>query len=111
MNQAALDAAAVVNRDRLRGPGNPKWIDGRSYFNYGPGFKRPLLRAFIIERDKVCQDCGIWDERPKCMQMHHLDEDRSNHDPSNLLLLCVKCHRARHNKPKRFWGPPELAPT
>ena len=29
---------------------------------------------------------------------HHLDEDPSNNDPSNIRLLCVRCHAARHGK-------------
>jgi hypothetical protein len=96
--EAALAAAAAVNTKRLRGPENPKWNGGVSYVNYGSGFGSKSLRAFIVARDKVCQDCGVWDERPRQMQMHHIDEDRDNHDPSNLVLLCVKCHNKRHKK-------------
>ena len=30
--------------------------------------------------------------------LHHIDENPSNNDPSNLRLLCVRCHAARHGK-------------
>lgn len=28
--------------------------------------------------------------------IHHIDEDRSNHDMSNLALVCIKCHNTLH---------------
>jgi len=28
--------------------------------------------------------------------IHHLDEDRTNNKKDNLIILCAKCHKARH---------------
>lgn len=35
------------------------------------------------------------------LQTHHIDENPSNCEESNLVALCQFCHGARHGKPKR----------
>jgi HNH endonuclease len=40
---------------------------------------------------------------PRCLtaiaiDVHHIDEDPSNNDPSNLIALCPTCHSAFHRK-------------
>ena len=42
------------------------------------------------------------------INVHHIDEDPGNNDPSNLIALCPKCHSAFHRKiysveAIRFW--------
>jgi len=42
------------------------------------------------------------------IDVHHIDEDPSNKDPSNLIALCPTCHSAFHRKVYsveaiRFW--------
>jgi len=32
---------------------------------------------------------------------HHFDENRSNHDPSNLVVLCQSCHMTYFHNPGR----------
>ena len=34
----------------------------------------------------------------RSVDMHHLDEDCSNHDPDNLMALCHACHQRVHGK-------------
>lgn len=50
---------------------------------------------------------------PRCLtalaiDVHHIDENASNNDPSNLIALCPTCHSAFHRKTYsveaiRFW--------
>jgi 5-methylcytosine-specific restriction endonuclease McrA len=107
-NPKSIEAAAAARRGKPpwnkgkatkenRGAHNGRWIDGRSYERYGPGFSR-RLRRLIIARDRVCRDCGEWDDRPRGMQLHHLDGGTDDHDPANVILLCVRCHKARHRE-------------
>lgn len=90
-------AAAKRGRRRpaMTGALNHKWKGGVAPARFA-GW-RQSIRLAVISRDRVCQDCGEWDERPRCMHAHHVDFDETNHALSNLLLLCVKCHRARHS--------------
>ena len=67
--------------------------------------KRPRLRLHhkayrelhrqVLERDRWrCQACGTM----KSLQVHHLDfrSRCGNDDESNLITLCVDCHRRAH---------------
>jgi hypothetical protein len=33
---------------------------------------------------------------PDTLEVHHLDEDATNNDPTNLRLYCTGCHRLTH---------------
>ena len=48
-----------------------------------------LIRKFKrqISGEKSCALCGS-----ECVEAHHKDFRRDNHDPSNLILVCRKCH-------------------
>lgn len=35
---------------------------------------------------------------PKGMQIHHIDHDKGNNDPENLVLMTAKQHRQRHSE-------------
>ena len=32
-----------------------------------------------------------------CIDVHHIDSDRSNNNPNNLFICCPTCHRLKHN--------------
>lgn len=41
-----------------------------------------------------CRHCGHNHdpESGYCLTVHHLDIDKSNNDPANLLVSCQRCH-------------------
>ena len=39
-----------------------------------------------------CQECSSVEN----LLVHHIDTDRSNNDPSNLKVLCRRCHHRLH---------------
>jgi hypothetical protein len=43
----------------------------------------------LIAHDRTCCVCQ---ERGKRVQIHHIDDNPSNNDPSNLAVLCFECH-------------------
>ncbi len=50
------------------------------------------LRRSIRERDNyVCQLCGKL-QSDKAFDVHHIDYDKKNCNPMNLVTLCRKCH-------------------
>lgn len=52
-------------------------------------------RARTIKRRIRCEECGL--ERGR-LDVHHLDENPLNNDPTNLKVLCRRCHRQKHAK-------------
>lgn len=42
-----------------------------------------------------CRDCG-WNLCVEVLDVHHLDLDRTNNSPENLVILCPTCHVLRH---------------
>lgn len=58
-----------------------------------PNFKGGSYRsnALNIYEHKCCV-CG-YDEDERILEVHHIDENHSNNDISNLCLLCPTCHR------------------
>lgn len=61
-----------------------------------------------------CQHCGAANDRETghVLTVHHLDGDKSNCDPSNLVALCQKCHlhiQAKYQPGQEFL--PGMEPT
>ena len=84
----------------LKGKNNPNYIDGRSKKEYSRDFYN--MRLNIRERDgNMCKAC---DKKVKGLggHIHHVDGDKQNNDPYNLVLLCSSCHRRVHNESKNI---------
>ncbi len=47
-----------------------------------------------LETDDHCAICGIGDRRN--LTIHHIDENRSNNNYENLIVLCHNCHHRYH---------------
>jgi 5-methylcytosine-specific restriction endonuclease McrA len=48
-------------------------------------------------RDKgICQSCGATPDGGRRMCVHHLDINRENNVPENLVVLCEQCHLLFH---------------
>lgn len=63
---------------------------------YLPEFNR--IKVEIRERDgHLCRICGAAPGRV-AHPVHHIDYDKSNNDPANLITLCQACHNKTHTK-------------
>ena len=55
-----------------------------------------VRRKVIEDKGSSCEKCGWSAKHPKTgsplVQVHHIDEDKSNNDPENLIILCPNCH-------------------
>lgn len=64
-----------------------------------PNYKNGLWILYNkLRKGKVkskCMDCSI-ELKGRKMHIHHLDKNRNNNSPENLLILCSKCHGQRH---------------
>ena len=84
-------------RERWLGENNPNWSGGKNE-PYSPDWTITLRRS-IRERDNyVCKLCGkIQGDEVHCV--HHIDYDKKNCDPKNLITLCRSCNiKVNHNK-------------
>lgn len=73
-------------------------IDRGEYTNPKVFYKN---RKIVFDRDEhKCQCCGCTEDGQHTNKLivHHIDTDRRNNSPSNLLTLCQQCHLSLHNK-------------
>lgn len=86
-----------------KGENNPNWHGGLSFEPYGVEFNESLKEQ-IRERDNhQCQICGIsQDECFHQLDIHHVDYDKKNNNPKNLVSLCHSCHM-RTNTNRSIW--------
>ncbi len=85
------------------GEQSPAWQGGWSRFPYPDRFNNRLKRA-IRERDQhTCQICGKQrSELTRALDVHHIDYDKNNCDPANLIALCSGCN-LRCNYRRQYW--------
>jgi len=62
-----------------------------------PHFQTYKLKNRILKEglmDNSCTICGIedWNHKPLKLELDHIDGVRTNHELSNLRLLCPNCH-------------------
>jgi len=86
-----------------RGKKGSNWKGGKSFEPYTIQFNKQL-KELIRNRDNYkCQLCGM----PECenvqkLCIHHIDYDKKNCLPSNLISLCRKCH-TKTNYKREYW--------
>lgn len=103
----------ISHKQNMAGDSNPSYIDGRSYdTTYDAGADWKEIRMKVYKRDNyTCQKCGV-----KCVskkramdddtltrriiQCHHIKPYELSQDNSlsNLITLCIVCHRAVHTE-------------
>lgn len=77
--------------EKMRGKNNANWRDGASHTPYSVDWTSTLRRS-IRERDRyICQICNE-EQGDKAMSVHHIDYNKINCDPCNLITLCHSCH-------------------
>ena len=77
------------------------WQGGLSLQGYSVGWTATLRRS-IRERDHyTCQLCGKL-QSDKALSVHHIDYDKENCDPKNLISLCNSCN-IKVNSNRDYW--------
>ena len=80
-----------------RGSGNYFYKDGSSIKEYNGEFTEKLKKQIKIRDNFHCQACGLdSNESDILFHVHHIDENKHNNHPKNLILLCHNCHSEIH---------------
>ena len=78
----------IEQKDKRHGKNNSAWKDGASLMPYPAEFN-DRLKMFVKERDRYqCRFCG----KDGNLVVHHIDGNKFNNEPENLLTLCSRCH-------------------
>lgn len=81
------------------GEESPNWQDGKSFEEYPPEFFD--TRESILERDNYQCQYPNCTHTSNILDCHHIDYDKKNNSPENLITLCRKCHTKTNGKNKR----------
>ena len=84
-----------------RGEKHHNWRGGISFEPYNLDWTETLRRS-IRERDKyTCQLCGKL-QSDRAIDVHHIDYNKKNCNPDNLITLCNNCH-IKTNYKRNYW--------
>lgn len=91
-----------MSKTRL-GDGNGNWRGGTSKLPYAFEFTEELKERIRDRDNHICQKCGV--PEAECvlkLAIHHIDYDKQNCLPSNLISLCKKCN-SEVNSNRKYW--------
>jgi len=83
------------------GVGHYRWLGGKSFEPYSLDWTNKLKEAIRIRDNKKCQICNIKQGKEK-LAVHHIDYNKENCNPENLVALCRSCH-AKTNGNRKLW--------
>ena len=92
--------------EAYKGDKNPQWKGGLSFEPYTVDWTDDLRESIRKRDNHICQLCGIHKDeligRCKKLDTHHIDYNKDNCNPDNLITLCRKCH-IRTNYNRKYW--------
>lgn len=70
--------------------------------NLHPHYQSFKLKMRLLNeglKKNKCEECGAenWNNLPLNMELHHKDGNRTNHQLTNLQMLCPNCHSQTDN--------------
>lgn len=104
-NRAALTAKwkDPEFRNKLSGANSANWRGGISFESYGIEFNTKLKNQIREHDGHTCQECHLTEEQlGRALDVHHIDYDKKNNSPENLISLCKSCH-AQTNFSREDW--------
>lgn len=81
-----------------KGEKNLNWKGGISFKSYSINWTDDLKRAIRKRDHYTCRLCG----KEPAISCHHIDYDKKNCNPNNLITLCISCN-SKVNKNRKYW--------
>lgn len=101
MDHDRMKAACSINK--RRGKDHHAWNGGSSFDPYPVAWTRSFKKEIHKRDGHACALCGKTKEScHRKLSVHHIDYDKENLDPDNLILLCGRCHGVT-NTDRGFW--------
>lgn len=89
-----------------RGEKNYNWKGGTRLESYSEDWNNTLKESIRQRDNYICQLCGIHQDElsgwNKLLDVHHIDYNKKNNNPSNLITLCRSCH-VKTNYNRNYW--------
>lgn len=89
-------------RRRCRICGNPagkNGIDGKTgkqkWKTLCNGCHKKGRYPYKNAKKEICEKCGFVPTHPCQLDVDHIDGDKGNMSPSNLMTMCANCHRLK----------------
>jgi len=90
-----------IRSEMSRGEKNSNWQNNKCKKLYTSEWTKTLRRT-IRERDKyICQLCSKI-QKNRFPSVHHIDYDKANCNPTNLITLCNSCN-VKMNYNRKSW--------
>ena len=77
-----------------KGEKAPSWDGGIS--PYTTDFEKRIRHVIRARDEQKCTTCGTRRYGSNNLHVHHIDCDKKNNHPDNLITLCAKCHKREH---------------
>lgn len=86
-----------------KGKEHPLWRGGVSFEPYGLEFNSKLKEQIRKRDNYECQECHIKQtDLDYKLHIHHIDFNKKNNTPSNLISLCRLCHHQTYFSPEEW---------
>lgn len=100
MNPETKMKLSTAKKGQMAGEKHHNWKGGISKFPYSQDWTDDLKDAIRKRDGYKCQLC-IGTNGDTSLDVHHIDYDKENCDPKNLISLCKNCHsKTNYNRDK-----------
>jgi hypothetical protein len=88
-----MKCAAKWRSEHIVGPAHPNWQGGKSFEPYPTTWTFKLREAIRNRDGRRCRLCAKTEAANGArLSVHHVDYDKDNLKPDNLVSLCIRCH-------------------